>query len=128
MDWTWHTIAASELAWTALCLWGVWRHLCLWRDIDHDIDLLEAGVIPASDGVMALFRNDRATEFDWVVMKAFLAFAGVSQMFAVNRDRPLASWLTVAALFGAVLWIRSRAEMRGRNRNVIKRKVEEAQP
>ena len=116
MDWQYHTIALSEVAWTLLCLWGVARHVVLWRRIDHDVDLLESGALPVSPGALALFRNDRATEVDWIVMKSVLAGAGIVQMLAVNRDRPGSAWLTVGLLFAAVLWIRYRAELRGRAR------------
>lgn len=119
MDWQYHTIALSEVAWTLLCLWGVARHVVLWRRIDHDVDLLESGALPVSPGALALFRNDRATEVDWIVMKGFLALAGVAQMLADNRPRPTASWVTVALLFAAVLWIRYRSELRGRRRSVV---------
>lgn len=116
----WHTVALYELCWTLLCLWSVVRHTVVWRRIDHDVDLLESGVIPVSAGVLMWFRNDRAIELDWVAMKAMLAGAGVVQMLAENRDRPLSGWLTVALLFGAVLWIRWRSELRGRRRHAVK--------
>ena len=116
----WATIAATEVAWTILCLWGVWRHARMWRAIDRDVDLLESGVIPVSPGALALFRNDRATELDWVVMKTLLAGGGIVQMFADNRPRSDAGWVTVALLFAAILWIRSRSEARGRRRAAVK--------
>lgn len=113
------TVSPAEVVWVAVAGWGAIHHLRIHRAIRHDIHLLERGVLPVSDGAMALFRADAESEFDWTAWKTGIALVGVIKM---TQPPPYLDWqqiTIVSALMGLVLWTRWRSELRSRRRNRI---------
>lgn len=119
------TVSANEVLWVVICLWGTWRHGSMYRDIDCDVRQLEAGVIAASDGAMALFLNDRDTAADWTLFHLSLAMVGMVGWFRPNLPLDWRGWLVVALLYCGVLFGLVRSEARGRRRARIKAGIHE---
>jgi len=110
------TVGIHEIAWVLICLWGARHHAALWHQIDRDIDLLQAGALPSSPGALALFRNDSDNEFDWMLVKLVLALIGIVAFTQPSAPLNGRGFITVAMLFGVVMWARWRSEVRGRRR------------
>jgi hypothetical protein len=110
----WGTVSVTELAWLLVCVPGIWDGWRMYRPIRDDIAAIERGDVRASPGALALFRNDAATEIDWMVLFGLLSLVGGIAMLRENP--PTTSWqgwATVAMLFAAVGWARWRARQRG---------------
>lgn len=123
----WGTVSITELAWLMICLPGVWDGWRLYRPIRRDIAAIEDGTVPASAGALALFRNDAATEIDWMVLFGLLTLVGVIAMLRENAPSTTwQGWLTVAVLFAAVVWARWRSRQRGQRRDAFKTRQESA--
>jgi hypothetical protein len=116
----WIFTNAIPLAWALVLLWGARYHFGVWRKVKHDVDVLEAradiGNPKLRTGVMALFRNDAATELDGWVVKLALSIPGILAVSPI--DSP--SWVTIAFLLGGVVWQRYRSVIRSRRREEVK--------
>lgn len=109
-------VSPVDVAWTALCLWGVWHHTRMWWAIRGDIEALEGGLLPVTPAALSLFRNDAESEFDWAGLKSVLAFIGVVAMFRPSAPLDPLGVIILVLLFGGMLWTRLRSINRGRRR------------
>jgi hypothetical protein len=123
------TIAATEVAWTAILGWAAFRRYRRRAYLNTRIDDARALEDPPADPTaIALLENDRDTETDWALFKAMLATAGPAQMIRENAPWSPGNAVTVTILFIAVLFLRYRSERRDRRRDSIELRTERKHP
>lgn len=113
------TVSPAEIIWVIVTGWGAVHHAQIYRAIRRDIHLLEQGVLPVSDGAMALFRSDADSEADWAAWNVGLVVVGLVRM---TQPPPYLNWqqvVVVSVVMALVVWTRWRTEVRGRRRKRI---------